>query len=748
MKSSLNFTPLCLLLILGVLSEASFAQLTSRQERNLDAFANLYGYVRYFHPSDEASNINQARFAAASSLKMLSVKDDAGLIKTLKDLFSPIAPTIKIFPTRQPAVFNVSSLTPRDANENKKIYWQHLGISLYRVKGKPYFISERVNRPEKPYAAQLFTYPFTDTLDLSHFAGKKFTVTFLARANQTQRGYQKIKIEAGRDSSHNVKGVFAANGSRNNLIGPEQKKFSFSGIIDPNHTYINWRIVGDAFQAMSIDKVELTVNDGNKNVSVSLKDSPYTVKYLSKPVTAYELKFEKVEAPTVYYPASLKMDAIIRKEIVPGIAVIVPQCLYGDAQHTFPQVAARDITALETDMYNTVHKDKDGNVIDSGNELDIRLANVIMSWNVINHSYPYWARASKTPIEVLNDGLNRAMTDKISLDFLKSLKEIYRPLNDGLFGAFLNAPGIVYNNFFAQVSLGEMNEEIIIASVTDTALAAKIAPGDVVIAIDHKPASKAFKNNRQQFSGSTQRKTFLALQALTAGPENGTVLLTVYHNGKKEDVSLVCEEFGVFNGQQFVRRSQKQSTWAGTPGVYYLNLANDSISAHVKELRLAKAVIFDLRNDNLTHDNTLFSYFAKASGRFSLLGIPEIDKPGHQYIRYKPVNITQKPQSPFTTQQLYFITDASTTGVLEELALYAKKYKLGKLIGNKTGGVYTGANTFAVLGDYQLSFSGLKVISADSFKAEDGIIPDVIVNTPIADKPIETAIAIAKKGIK
>jgi len=747
MNFFLNITPLCLLLILTVLPEASFAQLTSRQERNLDAFANLYGYVRYFHPSDEASNINQARFAEAGSLKMLSVKDDAELIKTLKDIFLPIAPTIKIFPTGQPAVFNVSNLMPPDTNMDKQIYWQHLSISPYRVKGKDYFISERVNRPEKPYAAQLFTYPFTDTLDLSHFAGEKFTVTFLARANQTQWGYQKIKIEAGRDSSHNVKDIFATSGSGDNLIGPERKKFSFSGIIDPNHTCINWKMTGDASEAMLIDKVELSIDDGNKSIPVPLNGSSYTVKHWSKPVTAYELKFEKVEAPGVYYQTSLKMGDVIRKEIAPGIAVIVPQFLYGDAQHTFPQVAARDITGLETDMYNTVQKDKDGNVIDSGSELDIRLANIIMSWNVINNSYPYWARASKTPIEVLNNGLNRAMIDKTNLDFLKTLKEMYAPLNDGLFEVFLNAPEIAYNNFFAQISLEKVDGKIIIASVTDTALAVKVAAGDVVIAIDHKPALKAFNDTRRLLSGSTQRKTLLALQSLTAGPENSTILLTVYHDGKKEDVNLVCDEFGVFNGQQFVRRSEKQSAWVG-PGVYYLNLANDSISAHVKEFKSAKAVIFDLRNDNFTHDNTLFSYFAKTSGSFSMFGIPEIDKPGHQYIRYKPINITQKPQSPFTTQQLYFITDASTTGVLEELALYVKKHNLGKLIGNKTGGVYTGANIFAVLGDYQLSFSGLKLIPDRNFKVEDGIIPDVIVNTPIADKLIETAIAIAKKENK
>ena len=746
MNLLLKFFQLSLIVILTILSNSSFGQLTPRQERNLDAFANLYGYVRFFHPSDEANNINLARFAESGSLKMLAVKDDDGLIKTLKELFLPIAPTIKVYPTNQPETFIISSLTPPDTGLYNKIYWQNLGISSSYSKDKN-FISERVNRLDKSTEKSSFSYPISDTLDLSRFAGKRLTVTFLARTSLTKWGYQKLKVGAWHDNLYNTKDVFYLSSEGGNLIGPTQRKITFSGIIDKNHPYITWKISGAGFLAMSIDSVALFIDDENKNVHVPFKGSPYTIIHPPAPVAIYDLRINNTGEASNLYPSSHKIGDVIKKEIVPDISVIVPTCLYGNQDHTFPKVAAQDITRLESDMYNTVHKDKDGNVIDSGDELDIRMANVIMSWVVINNSYPYWSRASKTPLEVLNYGFNKAFTDKTNLDFLNSLKEMYKPLNDGLFQVFLNDSHLAYNNFFTPVSLGEINGKIIVSTISDSTISSKISAGDVVIAIDHQPATALLKRTGQLLSGSVQWKTWRALQSLMARPENSIIHLTISHNGKNEDVSLKCDQFGMFNGQLFVSRNDRPSKWA-SPGIYYLNLANDDIPDQIKELKSAKAVIIDLRNDNLTQDTSLFSYFAKTNGNVRLLSNPEIDYPDHQSMRYKPMDIYLRAQSPFTTQHLYFITDASTTGILEDLALYVRKYKLGKIIGSKTSGTYTGANTFHVLGDYQLSFSGLKLIPYRNFKAEDGIMPDVIVNTPIADRPIETAIAIAKKATK
>src|SRR5271157_3427529 len=62
---------------------------------NLRAFARLYGYVRFFHPSDEASAIDWDRFAILGSRKAKEAQSPAELRAVLDDLFHPIAPAIQ-----------------------------------------------------------------------------------------------------------------------------------------------------------------------------------------------------------------------------------------------------------------------------------------------------------------------------------------------------------------------------------------------------------------------------------------------------------------------------------------------------------------------------------------------------------------------------------------------------------------------------------------------------------------------------
>ena len=61
--------------------------------QNLRAFAKLYGYVRYFHPSDEASRIDWDRFAIYGCRTVKNAKSTEELRSVLQGLFYPIAPT-------------------------------------------------------------------------------------------------------------------------------------------------------------------------------------------------------------------------------------------------------------------------------------------------------------------------------------------------------------------------------------------------------------------------------------------------------------------------------------------------------------------------------------------------------------------------------------------------------------------------------------------------------------------------------
>ena len=68
---------------------------------NLVAFTRLLGYIRHFHPSDEATATDWDRFAVAGVLEAEPARDPADLANRLQKLFAPVAPTVRVFATGQ-----------------------------------------------------------------------------------------------------------------------------------------------------------------------------------------------------------------------------------------------------------------------------------------------------------------------------------------------------------------------------------------------------------------------------------------------------------------------------------------------------------------------------------------------------------------------------------------------------------------------------------------------------------------------
>jgi len=73
--------------------------LTARGLTNLTAFARLYGYVRFFHPSDEAARTDWESFAIDGVRSAEQSASEAELAARLQKLFQPIAPTVQVFPS-------------------------------------------------------------------------------------------------------------------------------------------------------------------------------------------------------------------------------------------------------------------------------------------------------------------------------------------------------------------------------------------------------------------------------------------------------------------------------------------------------------------------------------------------------------------------------------------------------------------------------------------------------------------------
>lgn len=127
----------------------------SAKTENLVAFAKAYGYVKYFHPSDEASNLNWQKFSALGAREVIKCKSKKELFGILNYLFNPVAPGVKFYPSGNVPEYSTNNLIPADTQGYRITYWQHLGVdfdihqpasrvNLYR--------STRVNRTDSDTA--------------------------------------------------------------------------------------------------------------------------------------------------------------------------------------------------------------------------------------------------------------------------------------------------------------------------------------------------------------------------------------------------------------------------------------------------------------------------------------------------------------------------------------------------------------------------------------------------------------------
>ena len=112
--------------------------LEKRGLMNLVAFARLLGYVRYFHPSDQAAVTDWNTFAIDGVRAVEKAKNSVELNDILERLFLPIAPSVRVFPTGKSVPALDSSLPKPPA---KILAWRHIGVGLG---GSPIYSSTRI----------------------------------------------------------------------------------------------------------------------------------------------------------------------------------------------------------------------------------------------------------------------------------------------------------------------------------------------------------------------------------------------------------------------------------------------------------------------------------------------------------------------------------------------------------------------------------------------------------------------------
>jgi uncharacterized protein (TIGR03437 family) len=116
---------------LAVSPRESAHQITAQGLANLTSFARLLGAVRHFHPSDQAVGVDWKQFAAQGVRVIEGAATPAEFAAALQNLFSPIAPTVRVFIGGSPPDLP-AELHPSSTEGLNLVRWSNYGVGLGR----------------------------------------------------------------------------------------------------------------------------------------------------------------------------------------------------------------------------------------------------------------------------------------------------------------------------------------------------------------------------------------------------------------------------------------------------------------------------------------------------------------------------------------------------------------------------------------------------------------------------------------
>jgi C-terminal processing protease CtpA/Prc len=763
-----------LLLGLTFLHTAVTHAQTQQQTDHLYTFARLYGYVRYFHPSDAVVVTDWDKLAIYGAQQVEKAGNQQELQQVLEQLFKPIAPTLQLYPTGSAPVFNTQAIPPAQTTGMKVVQWQHNGYGFGT--NTQTYQSVRTNSYIKPMAPKQKSEFSTlnGFMDAQPYRGRMIRYSAATKAENLEKGTGNLWVRV--DLDNNKTGFFDNMGNRP-IKGRSQnwRRDTITGKIDADANQIAFGCFITDQGKMLVDdiKLEIATADGGwetiravngdfeqdavekkpSNWFFNEEDPQFTVRVTNQQASngKQALYLERrgpdasYQTTTTLFSTLLTAGATIKKDIGSGLSMTMPVALWGDGQHTYPLTDTAQITRLNESM--TMQHSL------SGSNLYVRLADIIITWNVFQHFHPYYKEWVTNWDNDLREALNACYGDKTVDDFGVTLQQLTAKMRDG--HIYLSSKEATPTAFLP-VKWEWIEKQLVITAALD--LASPLKPGDVVTAINGKPVQEYINNSIKRVSAGTPNALMgRALFELVNGPQHDSVTLSVNSPGKS--AQQVTLSFSM-NGYTYYSASTPTPDYRQIdPYTIYVDLSKitwDSLQFKMPVIAQAKAVIFDLRGyPNGSNGTGIISHLLKHQENDKWLQQQQISLPDHEKTGWKGLGWSLKPVTPHINGKVFFLTNSSAISYAESVMAYVKAFKLATIIGEPTAGANGDVNWVTLPGGYTISFTGLKVTLHDGTQHfTKGILPDVTVLKSIQgirenkDEVLAKAIALSKAAGK
>jgi C-terminal processing protease CtpA/Prc len=649
--------------------------------------------------------------------KVKNAKDSKELKSILERLFMPIAPAARIL-TKSEKLKVPLALRPNEISGLKVIAWQHQGVGFGSVNS--IYRSIRLNR-ENILTSGMGAGVLTQGIEARSLRGKDIRLIAAVRTRMKGAG-QQAQLWMRVDREGGAMGFFDNMNDRP-IRAEEWRQYEITGKVDSDATAVFFgAILGGSGRAWFDDFQVLVKENNQKWQQVEINNPGFEDGEAGKkpqswgaqsPGYIYKTQTENtysggkclhMESRSTTYSGKLfdaypQVGEVIHRELDAGLLCFVPLALYSDETRTLGENQNyphnKVITEMEAHNYGTQSAD---------NEF-VRLAGVVIAWNVFQHFYPYFDVVNVDWDGELTKALRDALTDTSEEDFFYTLSRLVAKLQDG--------HGNVYHRVFMEqaglpIRVDWVEDQVVVTGSEDPN---HFQRGDVVLSIDGTDSVRTLMDTEEFISGSPQWKRYKSLMRFGYG-KKGTMA--------KLEVQRGAETFDIEHERNFMKiltEPTKPSIQALENNVYYVNLDLapwNEIVVLIDDLANAQAVIFDLRGYPKENHEIICHLLEDRDTSNAWMQIPQIIYPDQENIvGYQKMGWNLVKKEPHIKGKVVFITDGRAISYAESFLSFVEHYKLGEIVGQPTAGTNGNVNPFVLPGDYRITWTGMRVLKHD-----------------------------------
>jgi len=676
----------------------------------LIAFGKIASDLRYFSPTDlidsMAINNGWENIFYNGVRMVLNCNNERDFVDSLVKIFKPIEPSLTIV-YKGIEICKAPNVEPTEMIVSK----QSNGLQLNSGRS-PAFKSSRLNRRS---LATDFDMNYFNLMNISIPLDKKgksfeFKVFYSIAEDRLIKSFSHF-VNLNNYNLHSSDSIFTVKGNLPEDIKTFTVKLGISNFANPINIKVDDHIL--------LDNEWYPLNTLNNDLEQEFRNS---------------LILNVFDNDEKLFDEFNQIGDTLNVQLNKNISVSFPLAVYADKANTFPLSS----TSSKSYPYN---KGIISNNYDNSNLLDdqnVKIANIIMIWNVFRLSYVYNPFSDNIAEEnFLKEILQYIFKNPTQKNFDFAIRKMLHTYKDAhIFYSNEKFKDDLTNS--VPLTLIHLKDGYYIKRIHCDSLKSTLNVGDKLLKIDGKKIDKIWESQKYFATGSNENLINRAgVFGLLYGKKDSKTDLTFLDikNKHKKTISArrTFSHKEMYLYTSFLDRSDNRMLNDST---YYFNLSQNAITDTLLNFinDTTKHIIFDIRG-YLTIDseekNLINKLIRDTIVQKNMFGYHILSPIKRKFVNPPYMYV---PENNRAKAKFYFLTSHSTQSAPETFLDKIKYWKIGTLIGTNTAGANGNINFLMLPGGIIITFSGIKVINSDGTNHHlIGIPPDIFVDYVLDD---------------